>query len=319
MDVTVLKTFVELMRRGSFAAVARDRDLDPSSVSRIIAGLEDELGLRLFHPSPRKLSPTEAALVYFDRVEPLVEELERARLKAVDMSEKPKGVLRIAAAVSFALLNIVPLLPEFAKQYPELSFDLILEDHALDLLEERLDVAIRLAPSVEKGLEAQPLAKMVSRICASPDYLKKHGFPKEPSELETHDCLLLKYPGFSNTWRFRKKNKETSVNVRGRLHTSNAVALKECALAGMGVILQGRWIVGKELKEGTLVDVFPDYEVTAATFETPTAWIVYSSRTYLPLKVKVFVEFLRKKFKDGSPWEHNYSSQTSTRAKPRAS
>lgn len=305
MDVNVLKTFVEVMRRGSFAAVARDHDLDPSSVSRIIAGLEQELGLRLFHRSTRKLSPTEAALVYFDRVEPLVSELEQARLKAVDMSEKPKGLLRIAAPVSFALLNLVPLLPEFARLYPELSFDLILEDHPLDLLEERLDVAIRLSSSVEKGLEAQPLAKMVSKVCASPAYLKKHGHPKEPSDLAQHDCLLLHYPGFSDTWRFRKKNEELSVHVYGRLHTSNAIAIKECALTGMGVILQASWIVGKELKEGTLVDVFPDYEVTAATFETPTAWLVTSSRTYLPLKVKVFTEFLQKKFRNGSPWEHH--------------
>jgi DNA-binding transcriptional LysR family regulator len=304
MDVTVLKTFVEVMRRGSFAAVARDHDLDPSSVSRIIAGLEDELDLRLFHRSTRKLSPTEAALVYFDRVEPLISELEQARLKAIDMSAKPKGLLRMAAPVSFALLNIVPLLPEFANLYPDLSFDLILEDRSLDLFEERLDVAIRLSESVEKGLEAQPLARMVSRVCASPAYLKKHGSPQHPSELENHDCLLLQYPGFSSTWRFRdKKNEEVSVTVRGRLHTSNAVALKECALAGMGVILQARWIVGKELKESSLIDLFPDYEVTAATFETPSAWLVYSSRTYLPLKVKVFVDFLQKKFRNGSPWE----------------
>ncbi|MGL4611766.1 MAG: LysR family transcriptional regulator [Trueperaceae bacterium] len=303
MDVNVLKTFVEVMRRGSFAAVARDNDLDPSSVSRIIAGLEDELGLRLFHRSTRKLSPTEAALVYFDRVEPLISELEGARLKAVDMSEKPKGLLRIAAPVSFALLNIVPLLPEFAKLYPDLSFDLILEDHPLDLLEERLDVAIRLSSSVEKGLEALPLARMVSKVCASSAYLKKHGHPKEPSDLAQHACLLLQYPGFSDTWRFRKKNKVLAVNVHGRLHTSNAVALKECALSGMGVILQASWIVGRELKEGTLVDIFPDYEVTAATFETLTAWLVYSGRTYLPLKVKVLIEFLQKRFSGGSPWD----------------
>lgn len=304
MDVTVLRTFVEVMRRGNFAAVARDHNVDPSSVSRIIAGLEDELGLRLFHRSTRKLSPTEAALVYFDRVEPLVAELEQARLKAVDLSERPKGVLRIAAPVSFALLNIVPLLPEFSKQYPDLSLDLILEDTLLDLLEARLDVAIRLSSSVEKGLEAKPLAKMVSRVCASPDYLKKHGHPKNPHDLEHHECLLLHYPGFSDIWRFRKKkNKEMSVNVHGRLHTSNAIALKECALAGMGVILQARWIVGKELRAGTLVDLFPDYEVTAATFETPTAWLVVTSRTYLPLKVKVFVDFLQQTFKEGSPWD----------------
>jgi DNA-binding transcriptional LysR family regulator len=308
MDVVALQTFVEVMRRGSFAAVARDHNLDPSSVSRVIAGLEAELGLRLFQRSTRRLSPTEAALVYFDQVEPLIEELERARLKAVDISEQPKGLLRIASPVSFAMLNIVPLLPELAQQYPELSFDLILTDTPLDLLEERIDVAVRLGPLVESGLEAQLLTPKVSSVCASPTYLKRHGRPKHPDDLTQHECLLLTYPGFTNQWLFRdKKDKETkdiSVQVRGRLQTSNAVALKACAIADMGIILQACWIVGRELREGSLIDLFPEYEVTAATFDTPPmAWLVYSSRAYLPLKVKVFAEFLQKKFRSGSPWE----------------
>jgi DNA-binding transcriptional LysR family regulator len=241
-------------------------------------------------------------------VEPLVEELERAQLKAVDVSEKPKGLLRIAAPVSFALLNIVPLLPEFARLYPEVSFDLILNDKFPDLLEERIDVAVRIGPVTQKGLEAIALAPMISRVCASPAYLKKRGAPKTPKELGNHACLLLSLPGFADHWTFRKKttkktNDEISVDVHGRLHTSNAVALKECALAGMGVILQARWIVGRELREGTLVDVFPDYEVTAATFESPNVWLIYPSKTYLPLKVSVFVDFLLKHFRESSPWD----------------
>jgi DNA-binding transcriptional LysR family regulator len=308
MDMNSLKTFVEVMRRGNFATVAKDHDLDPSSVSRVIAGLEQELGLRLFHRTTRKLSPTEAALVYFDRVEPLVEELERARLKAVDISERPKGLLRIAAPVSFALLNIVPLLPEFAWLYPEVSFDLILNDKFPDLLEERIDVAVRISPVTQKGLEAIPLAPMIARVCASPAYLKKRGHPKTPEELVNHDCLLLTLPGFADQWKFRKKTSkkrsdEISVDVRGRLHTSNAVALKACALADMGLILQARWITGHELREGTLIDVFPNYEVTAATFDSPNAWLIYPSKTYLPLKVSVFVDFLQKHFRDGPPWD----------------
>lgn len=303
MDLSVLRLFAEVVRRGSFAAVARDHDLDPSAVSRTIAGLERELGLRLFHRSTRKLSPTEAALVYFDRIEPLIGELEAAHLRAADVGQRPQGTLRVAAPVSFALLNLVPLLPEFSRRYPDLAFDLVLSDAALDLLGERIDVAVRLGTVAEKGLGARALARMTTAVCASPSYLARRGQPAEPGELARHDCLLLDYPGFGNTWRFRRKGTETAVTVSGRLRTSNAVALKACALAGMGVILQARWIVGRELNEGSLIDLFPDYEVTAAADERPTAWLVYPSGTYLPLKTEMFAEFLEEKFRHGAPWE----------------
>ena len=213
-------------------------------------------------------------------------------------------MLRIAAPVSFAELNLVPLLPALARRYPDLSFDLVLTDAALDLVEERIDVALRLGPVAPTGLVALRLAPLVSRVCASPAYLERHGRPAAPGELERHSCLLLHMPGFDDRWRFRdREGQVTSVRVRGRLRTSNAIALKQCALAGMGIILQGRWIVGRELRDGTLVDLFPDHEATAASFESPAMWLLYPSRAYLPLKVRVFVRALRAAFAGTPPWD----------------
>jgi DNA-binding transcriptional LysR family regulator len=304
MDVTTLAIFVDVMRRGSFAAVARDRNVDPTSISRAIAGLEHELGVRLFHRTTRRLAPTGAGATYFDRVEALVEELERARLTAIDSSERPQGTLRIAAPVSFAQLNLIPLLPELAGRYPDLTFELVLTDAALDLLEERIDVALRIGPVSTSGLVAQPLAPLIARVCASPAYLRRCGRPEQPADLVRHNCLLLNMPGFVDRWTFRDRDGNTSaVDVSGQLRTSNAVALKQCALDGMGIILQGRWIVGRELHEGTLIDLFPEYEVTAATFKDPAVWLLYPSRAYLPLKVRVFVQFLRRRFKVAPPWD----------------
>ena len=292
------------MRRGSFAAVARDRNVDPSSISRAIAGLEDELGVRLFQRTTRRLAPTGAGAAYFDRVEPLVEELERARLTAVDSAERPTGLLRIAAPVSFAELNLVPLLPALAARYPDLSLDLQLTDATLDLVGERIDVALRLGPKPQAGLVAHRLAPLVARVCASPAYLERHGHPAQPEDLGAHNCLLLDLQGFEDRWRFRdREGQVTAVAVRGRLRTSNAVALKQCALAGMGIILQGRWIVGRELREGTLIDLFPEHEATAASFEAPAMWLIYPTRTYLPLKVRAFVQFLRAAFAGAPPWD----------------
>jgi DNA-binding transcriptional LysR family regulator len=304
MDTTNLTIFVQAMRKRSFVAVARDRGVDPATISRAIAALEEELQLRLFQRTTRKIEPTEAGVVYFERIEPLVDELERAKLLASDVSARPEGVLRIACPVSFAELNIIPLLPEFARLYPELRYELVLTDAILDLIAERLDVAIRVGSLPDSSLIVHKLSPMISRVCATPQYLKEYGTPQTPPELINHRCLLLALTGFSRSnWKFTDKEGGVQEIVVGEyVRTSNAMALKQCALAGMGITLQAKWMIGRELKEGKLVDLFPDYEVTAA-IDDAAAWLLYPSREYLPLKVRVFVEFLKQKFKNGSPWE----------------
>ena len=170
MDISTLQIFVEVMRQGSFAAVARDRDLDPSSVSRTIAALEKELGVRLFQRTTRRLSPTEAGTVYFERIEPLVEEMQQAIDIALDTAGQPKGTLRVTASVSFGQKCIVPLLPDFGFRYPELAIDLFLTDAVVDLFAERIDLAIRLGLLTDSTLVAQPLMRTRYRVCASPQY-----------------------------------------------------------------------------------------------------------------------------------------------------
>ncbi|MEM1126355.1 MAG: LysR family transcriptional regulator [Bacteroidota bacterium] len=304
MNLDDLRLFVEVAQRGSFAAVARDRDLDPSSVSRAVARLEEALGLRLLQRTTRRQALTEAGAVYLTQVEPLMEDLALAHAQAVDAAAQPAGTLRVASPVSFALLNIVPILPAFAERYPKLAVDLVLTDGTPDLVAERLDVALRLGPLADSNLVAQRLAPMVARACAAPAYLARHGTPRTPADLIHHAGLHLAMPGFAERWLFRDADgHRLAVTVPMRLRTSNAVALKQCALAGMGVILQGRWIVGRELRDGRLVDLFPSYEATAATFEAPSVWLLYPTRKYVPLKVQAFVEFVRAAFAAGPPWD----------------
>ncbi|MEO0376477.1 MAG: LysR family transcriptional regulator [Cyanobacteria bacterium P01_A01_bin.17] len=142
MDLSVLQLFVEVMRQGSFASVARDRNVDPSSVSRAIATLEKELGIRLFQRTTRKLSPTEAGTTYFVQIEPLVEEIQRAKDIASDVSGQLRGTLRVTASVPFGLKCIVPLLPDFAALYPDLTIDLMLTDAIVDLIAERIPLIL---------------------------------------------------------------------------------------------------------------------------------------------------------------------------------
>ncbi len=301
MDVSTLHLFIETMRRGSFAAVARDRNLDPSSVSRAIASLENELGVRLFQRSTRRLSPTEAGRLYYARIEPLVDELDRARLVARDTAATAKGVLRVTASVSFGQMCIVPFLPEFMAENPELSLDLLLTDAVLDLLAERIDIAVRLGPLRDSRLVATRLTGTVYAVCASPGYLARAGRPRAPQDLVRHESLLFPLPGYRSRWRFRDADGEiVEVPVRGRCVISTALALRDCAIAGMGVALLPRWLIADALDSGALVDLFPDFDVTATDFDT-AAWLLYPSRAYLPLKVRKFTDFLKAKLVGGGP------------------
>lgn len=294
MDISTLQLFIDVMRQGSFAAVARERAIDPSSVSRSIAGLEDELGIRLFQRSTRQLAPTEAGLVYFRRIEALVEDMQEAGATAADVSAQPRGILRVTATVAFGLTAILPILPRLVAAYPDLSVDLSLNDAMVDLLAERIDLAVRLGPLADSTLVAQPLMRTRHVVCASPDYLARRGRPHTPAELAQHDCLLFPMSGFRSRWLFRDAGGAVSeAAVGGRIIISNGIALQQCALAGMGPTLLSHWLVGDDLRAGRLVDLFPEYEVTATDFDT-AAWLVYPSRSYVPLKVRVFIAALRE-------------------------
>lgn len=293
MDLSVLQTFIEVMRQGSFAVVARERNIDPSSVSRAISGLEKELGVRLFQRTTRQLAPTEAGIIYFNRIEPLMEEMQQA-VELVTESDLPKGTLRVTASVSFGIKCIVPLLAEFETMYPDLCVDLLLTDYRLDLVTERVDLAIRLGKLKDSTLIAQKLMSTKYAVCASPDYLKQHGQLQHPEDITQHNCLLFPFAGFRSHWIFRNRQKETiKIPVKGRTVISNAIALQQCAIAGMGLALLPHWLIDKELESGALIEVLPSYDVTATDFQT-SAWLVYPSKSYVPLKVKVFIDFLKK-------------------------
>lgn len=308
MEIATLRTFVEVMRRRSFTSVARALDAAPSSISRTIAGLESELGVRLFHRTTRNLSPTEAGLAYFDRVEPMVADLETAAVVAAESSETPRGLLRVTAIAEFAQLNLVPLLPELARRFPELRFELILTDKFLDLVEERIDLAVRLGRLAESSLIAQRLCDVVYVVGASPGYLRSRGRPKTPHDLERHDCLRYPVRGYGARWRFRKGDGDTfEVPILGRIVANNGAALVQSAAAGMGIVLLPRWLMADELRKGTLVALFPDYRATMSEFDV-AAWMLYPSRSYLPQKVRVFADFLKEKFRAGAPAEAGLAS-----------
>jgi len=293
MDFDSVRIFVEVMKQGSFAAVARQRDMDPSSISRTIAGLESELGFRLFQRTTRKLAPTEAGSEYFARVENLIGEFDRASEAALDLVSLPTGTLRVTACTSFGQRILAPILPKLRSQYPNLTLDLVLMDHHVDLVKEQIDVAIRFGSRPEGDFISRQLIPRHFHVCASPGYIKKYGLTSHPSDLESLDCLLFSMPGYRSAWKFRDSSNDTfKVPVAGHLLVCHGVTMTACAVAGLGPALLPDWLCRDEIRDGSLIDLFPDYECTATDFDT-AAWLVYPRYDNLPSKVQVFVEFLR--------------------------
>src|ERR1700694_5623196 len=295
MDLRALQVFVEVAARGSFSSVARDRDVDPSSVSRAVSDLEMELGVRLFQRTSRHMALTEAGERFLADVEPLISDFERARESAVSSIRRPNGTLRITASASFGQMRIVPLLPEFRSLYPELKIEGLFTDQNLDLVSDRVDLAIRFAPNIEGDLIASKLIDVSYRVVASPDYLKTAKSLRFPSDLSSHRCVLFNIKSFRTRWIFRDTDgKLGEVPVDGDLILAPAGSLLSAALAGLGPALLPCWLVDPEISAGRLVNIFPHHAVTATTFDT-AAWIIYPTRTYLPTKVRVMIDFLRSR------------------------
>ncbi len=294
MDINEVRIFVDVMQQGSFAAVARQRDVDPSSISRTISNLESELGFRLFQRTTRKLAPTEAGSEYYNRIEDLVGQFDRAGEAALDLVSLPTGTLRVAACTSFGQRILAPLLPTLRARYPDLTIDLHLADHQVDIVQEKIDLAVRFGRRPEGDFIVSRLVPRAFHVCASPAYVEAHGALSHPRELQERDCLLFSMPGYRSAWKFRQPGvRSFSVRVSGHLLVSHGVTMTKCAVAGLGPALLPDWLCRPEIRNGELVDLFPDFECAATDFQT-SAWLVYPSRSYTPVKLRAFIDFLRE-------------------------
>ena len=294
MDTRLIETFLAVAHHGSFAAAARASNIDPSLVSRAVASLEDELGVRLFQRTTRRMTLTEAGEIYRERVAPLVDELGRAGDDARASGAGPGGTLRLSASVAFAHARLLPELAGFRERYPSIALELVLSDERLDLVAARVDLAVRLGATVEEGLVATRLIDTRYRVVASPAWLDRHGPLATPTELGGHEALLFTLPQFRDEWCFRDPDgAATHVAVRGGIAMSNALALHEGVRAGLGPALLADWLVGDDIASGRCVDLFPDHEVAARGFDT-AAWLVYPSTRFVPGKVRVAIDFFKR-------------------------
>ncbi|RCS22788.1 LysR family transcriptional regulator [Phyllobacterium salinisoli] len=293
MNLANLTLIQDVARHGSFAAVARQRDVDPSSIGRLVAGIEEELGFPLFARTTRRMEMTEAGAHYLARIIPLSEELDRATDECRAMQSEPRGTLRISASATFGQRFVVPRLAAFRSAYPDVAVEGIFSDNNIHLVAERVDLAVRLAPAVAGDYIVSKLMDTRYRVVATPGYLRQAAELKRPEDMAHHRAILFPYRDYRSRWIFRDAaGTVTEQRVDGDLVLSPAGAIRDAALAGLGPALLPDWLIRDDLDHGTLHPCIDGWDVTATTFDT-AAWLIYPSRSYLPAKVRAMIEFLR--------------------------
>jgi DNA-binding transcriptional LysR family regulator len=302
MNIDSLRTFAEVVRLGSFAAAARALDASPSSITRTIAALEADLGARLLQRTTRKLALTEGGEAYLAQVAPLLQELAAAGDALRSGAGQIRGVVRVTASVAFGQAMLVPLLPALHATHPGLQIELLLTDAVVDLVVQRVDIALRLGPSTDSSLVGQQLCPVRYRVVASPGFLRKAGKPRRPEDLAACECLRFPLPGYRTQWSFRPRTPSKdavtlAVPVGGWLVVSSALALRQAALDGLGPALLADWLVMDEVKAGRLVDLFPKWEATGSQFDS-AVWLLYASREHVPQRVRAVIDFLRARLSD---------------------
>jgi DNA-binding transcriptional LysR family regulator len=295
VDTKDLETLITVIRHGSFAAAARELNLDPSSVSRAVATVETELGTRLLVRNTRQLALTEAGSVFVERLGPVLEELAQARDAAVDATGQVRGRLRVTASNAFGVRRLSPLLPAFCRAHPALELDLILTESPVDLVADRVDVAVRAGNLRDSSLVAVPLLQVRYHVVASPSWMRAHAAPRRPEDLHSIPCLSFALLGFRDRWLFAAAGDGavTEVAIRPRLVATNVQLLRDSTMAGLGPALLADWMIEDDLASGALVDLFPSYTLSTANSPS-TFYAVYPSRSHVPAKVRVFIDFLKE-------------------------
>ena len=297
--LAAIEAFVRVAETHSFSEAARRLHASQSAVSRAVSGLEAELGARLLHRTTRSLTLTEAGRGYFERAARILADLEEANLAVTQLQAAPRGRLRVNAPMSFGFLHLAPALPDFLALYPELSVDLSMSDRFVDLIEEGVDVAVRIGALEDSSLIARKLAPIRRVVCASPAYLNARGTPLAPDDLKQHDCLCNSNIAVLHEWRFAAADgKLWPVDVRGRLSANNGDALRVAALKGLGLANLPTFIVGADLQAGTLMTVLDDFAVQDLSMSA-----VYPPGRHLSPKVRAFVDFLADRFGPRPYWD----------------
>ena len=296
--LAALEAFARVAESGSFSAAARALGSSKSLISRQVSALEAELGARLISRTTRSLTLTEAGRGYYEQVTRILVQMEEADLSVSQLQATPRGKLRINAPMSFSLLRVAPVLPDFLALYPEIDVDLAMNDRRVDLLEEGFDLAIRIGRLADSSLIARKLGPMRRMVCASPAYLAERGVPAAPADLKGHACLCYSNADTVDEWRFSEPDgRPIAVEVKGRVRANNGDLLRVAALRGLGLVDLPSFLVGADIEAGTLVPVLQDF-----IRQDGGVYAVYPHARYLPPKIRVFIDFLAERWGGDPDW-----------------
>lgn len=291
-----MQTFNAVVDAGSFVKAADALKMSKAAVSRYVVDMETRLGVRLLHRTTRRLSLTDEGQVFYGRSKELLAELAEAEDEITSRSDAASGLLRINAPFTFGILHLAPLWGLFRTLHPKVTLDVTLADRLVDLVEEGYDVAIRIATLESSTLVSKRLATTRMVLCASPTYLEQHGTPLHPRELTAHSVISYSYWSTKDEWRFDGPEGSVSVKTRPCMHTNSGDTCRAAALAHQGVILQPSFLVGKDLSDGTLVELMPQFRSIELGI-----YALYPTRKHVSAKVRALIEFLANHFAGHGP------------------
>jgi len=280
-----LTVFTKVAEYGGFTAAARRLGLSVSAVTKTVARLEDELGTQLFNRTTRQLHTTDYGQEFYERCIRILADLEDAETALRQGSISYSGRVRVITPFSFGRVTLVPELPSFLRKYPEIVLDLNFSDQPVDLIAEGYDVAVRTGEISDSRLTTRLLTRGSQVTFASPTYLARHGLPRTPEDLRDHNCIVGR---FGPEWSFRGPDrKPMTVRVSGNAVVNSGDALREAAVAGIGIGQGTWWLVRKDLERGLVESILPDYALEGMPIS-----ILYPAQRHLPAKVRVFIDFL---------------------------
>lgn len=289
--LAAMETFVYVVETGSFSAAARRLNIGQPAVSKTIAQLEKRLAVSLLLRSTRGLTPTEAGLAFFERARRAIDEANEADNAARGSASGLSGNLRISAAVTFGRLHVVPQLGPFLDQHPQLNIDLMLDDRNINLVEEGIDVALRMGPLSDSGLTARKIADCRRVVLGSPAYFDRHGEPSCPADLNQHQGIVYNLSGGA-TWIFTQGSEQQTQTLTGRLRVSAAEGLRAAVLADQGLTIASQWMFAPELASGAVRAVMSDWRLPDQDL-----WAVFPTGRMVSAKARVFVEYMENLLK----------------------
>ncbi|MES2036699.1 MAG: LysR family transcriptional regulator [Pseudomonadota bacterium] len=302
IELADMKLFVQAVLSGSLSAAGRELGFSPAVGSKRMSRLEAALSTRLLQRSSRRLNLTEEGALYFERCQAILLDVANAEAELGQGQAEPRGMLRVSSPVALGRHYIGPALAKFASQYPELQVQLSLSDQLIDLLASGFDCAIRIGADNDSRLVARTLAANRRIICAAPAYIAMHGKPETPTDLLQHSCILMQSSSAMHAdWYFHSlaSQEEQTIRVRGNWLTDNGEQAHDWAIAGLGLVRRSVWDVAAALASGQLVEVLPEWADISAPIQ-----IMYPSRHYLPMRTRLFIDFLVAEFAEAENKNH---------------